>query len=171
MTLTKEERIKTISEISNILDKHCQSCPFNRLTRSVPTDCLDCPQYKKLRRLGDVLSGDVKKYGHEEKKGTKRWRKVKFSVDEYLEIKEKGLSDRTIAKEHNISVKSIDYWKRYYGLTKARKRLVMTIEQYESFKRQGLSLDEIAKIKGVTVETLRKWRKRNGLYKQVICND
>lgn len=62
MTLTKEERIKTISEISNILDKHCRLCPFDRLTRSIPTDCLDCPQYKKLRRLGDVLSGGRKHY-------------------------------------------------------------------------------------------------------------
>lgn len=136
MTLTKEERIKTISEISNILDKHCRSCPFNRLTRSIPTDCLDCPQYKKLRRLGDVLSGDVKKYGHEEKNGTKRWRKVKFSVDdgltkvkkrlvltveEYESFKRQGLSLDEIAKIKGVTVETLRKWRKRNGLYNVRK--------------------------------------------------
>lgn len=165
MTLTKDERVKVISEIGNILDGYCQSCPFSRLTRSVPTDCLGCKHYKRLQKLGDRLIGEAKKFEHEEKKDIKRWRKIKFSTDEYLEMKEKGITDKAIAKEHRISEQTLDYWKRYYGLTKVKNRLVMSVEQYESFMRQGLSLKEIAKIKGVTPETLRKWRRRNGFYK------
>ncbi|MGN7311484.1 hypothetical protein ACTHQ4_10300 [Alkalicoccobacillus gibsonii] len=110
------KRIEALHEISRITDDYCSECPFN--DQSKVEQCLGCDHYLRLRNIGNALVNQTseKRKGKgvesvEVIRGHKPKRPCTLTVNEYKELKQKGLTDMEVAKANDCSWKQLRHFK------------------------------------------------------------
>jgi hypothetical protein len=100
-----KQPISTLYRMDTLLQE-CKTCE-RRLKNPAHLNpdkvCGGCDIYSQLRKIGDELEGRTKMGNLKE-----------FTVEEYNDLKAKGLNDEQICEE--VGVSSLHYWKKKNGL-------------------------------------------------------
>lgn len=104
----------TLLKLQTKLDREvCANCPFSNSPNN--DECEGCSTFEELNRIGDWLNKDVQGHKptalHEVKPG-----KVKFTREDYIALKQKGLSDAEAASCFKIANGTLDSWKKKNGI-------------------------------------------------------
>lgn len=88
-----------------------------------------------------------------------------LTVEDYYEMREKGMTDREIAISLMVAPTSVKNWKAKNKIITRRKNKAfdVPIEQYTNLRDQGLTNQEIRKEFNCSIRTLDRWIARNNL--------
>lgn len=126
MKSKKEIRLK----ICKLLDV-CRECEIGPMYNEHPDKCSGCDIYTEMRTLGDMLAPRRNRFG-EVYKEVDELRKIKISVEEYLELKKQGLKEKEIAEKLGVKPVSLSNWKY-----RNREKLLVA----EKIKKAGAEKD------------------------------
>jgi ferredoxin len=105
----KEKRIEILDELYVLHKNHCEGCEDPNKYQEGRSKyqynlqyCLKvCPFGSRIRELGKVLEGPPKR---------------RPDVNDFLERKSKGLSNRVIAKQFGVSKETLRRWRKEWGI-------------------------------------------------------
>ena len=129
------------------------------------SQCKGCDICTQIRAIGEELSPS----------NTDICTESGLTIDNYFELRTKGLSDKRIAAHFMVSANSVQTWKKVNQIKVSRAKSPqsindpvgelkdLTVQAYEEYRNKGLSLTQIADLHGCGRNTLYQWRKNNVL--------
>lgn len=120
--MIKADRLEILKEIDKLERKHCKSCELiEGADQSINICKSKCKEiYPQIRALGDLLIKNER--GPVKPKPQNKTKEKLITKEQYLHLKNEGLSDAGIARKLKISTNTIVLRKREWGLTAQTKK-------------------------------------------------
>ncbi|MEH7462757.1 DUF3310 domain-containing protein [Bacillus thuringiensis] len=127
----KSERVKLLYRQSELQDTKCTNC--RKWAESPKIEiCKGCPVFKELNEIGENLMGMLKGERVSRNKGVEKVTADELTVSTFLELKNKGLTNKEIAAMIGISSSWLSNWKaskkKIFDLEKVKETLGESIE-------------------------------------------